>query len=106
MVTNNLGISTADDLAEMVNDLGASLTFSGQTITGLMSSEERVREVDELEDIEVYMARFDATKADFSTLPSVATGETVTVEGTKYYVAGITEDEFAETVLIDLKRVQ
>jgi hypothetical protein len=40
------------------------------------------------------------------TLPAVSSSQVVSVDGVKFYVDGVQVDEYGETVLIDLRRVQ
>ena len=106
-MANTLGISTADDLAEMAADIPATLVFGVDTVTGVMSTVERIRNIDPETDLEEYIARFQCAKADLTTYTSIKTGQTtVAVNSVNYWVDGLNEDEYGEVLLMDLRRVQ
>ena len=105
-MANTLGISTADDLAEMAADIPATLVFGVDTVTGVMSTVERIRNIDPETDTEEYIARFQCAKADLTTYTSIKTGQTtVAVNSVNYYVDAITDDEFGEVISLELRRV-
>jgi len=77
----------ARDLLNVINDMPATMTWSGQTITGMKSEGSKSHELEMDGPMPTYALTFQARVEDFtnSTLPNV--GVRVTVDSTTYRIS-------------------